>query len=683
MNFIRKKIKVLIIIFVVTLFVTVIINWSISSAEVKLDNSFEEGSISINDYDLNDLGIVDANNDGFLDIFTTNHSARQSLLLGSSSGKFNNVLTAWSLDQDTNFPGLENSANPPKLSTSGLYIYRQNSLLHIRAVQISQESLSGEIQFSSDAVIRNQQAVDYQIKESFLPSGATQSIIEFTLHNGGWLTIENFVEIPHQVNLDSDVDLTNVYVGSNKINPHSHNFTLNWRDRHSMAWADINSDGSLDLFMNRGAVKGKMSELPEAFNDELLVTEENIHKSNTAVEVDNNRFTNRASSLGIEKNDCPGRQSAWVDFDKDGRMDLYNVCGRGKTDSPHPNQLYQQQSDGSFINIGKQLHLDLPRNGLFKWFDVDNDGDLDLFASQDNALNLYLNQEQKFVLKPIDITLKGKARNIAVADYNGDRYPDIYITTKEENVFLANQKGNLMPKDPLTIGLPSNGVAANWVDYDNDGLLDLYVFPNGLYQQNIDGKFQETQILAELTKDSSSASPITKFWKGTTVNEAISNWFDFDNDGDRDLLIAVRREPALQKRVLNRFFPSKASKSMKSRSTSSTVWETKLYRNIGKNNHWLEIELEGAKGNKQGIGATVIVVTPDGRKQSQLVGNSEGSRYSQGHYRLYFGLGKNSQPDYIQVIWSDGQSQIINNPKGNRLLKVKKTGNSDNLSPSI
>jgi hypothetical protein len=95
------------------------------------------------------------------------------------------------------------------------------------------------------------------------------------------------------------------------------------------------------------------------------------------------------------------------------------------------------------------------------------------------------------------------------------------------------------------------------------------------------------------------------------------------------------------------------------------------YKNIGAHNHWLQLNLVGSTGNRQAIGARVTLVTPEGR-QRQEVGASDGAYLSQGHYRLYFGLGKETKADEIRILWPDGAAQILKDVPADRLMTVRK-----------
>ena len=85
---------------------------------------FGENTLLTNVYRIFDLGVVDVNYDGNLDIFTSNHNHGQYLLLGDGKGSFSdNVSSDWGLDQDRDFPGLEYAGTQPEIDRPGLYIY--------------------------------------------------------------------------------------------------------------------------------------------------------------------------------------------------------------------------------------------------------------------------------------------------------------------------------------------------------------------------------------------------------------------------------------------------------------------------------------------------------------------------------------------------------------------------------
>jgi hypothetical protein len=99
-------------------------------------------------------------------------------------------------------------------------------------------------------------------------------------------------------------------------------------------------------------------------------------------------------------------------------------------------------------------------------------------------------------------------------------------------------------------------------------------------------------------------------------------------------------------------------------------WETQLFANSPRGNHWLEVNLIGVAGNRQAIGASVHITSGD-LEQVQTVGHAENSRYSQGHYRVYFGLGRHTSIDSLSVVWPNGSVKEVDVPSVDRLVDVR------------
>jgi hypothetical protein len=139
--------------------------------KVKTGDRFTEYPFQGIKYNLYDLGVVEANDDSFLDVFTSNHFALQNLLLSNGSGKFNDVLFQRQLAQDREFPGLENMDNTdPPLDSSGLYIYWRNKNLIIQAHSTANvNQISGQMALSSPIQIFEQSRFDTEVKTHLLP----------------------------------------------------------------------------------------------------------------------------------------------------------------------------------------------------------------------------------------------------------------------------------------------------------------------------------------------------------------------------------------------------------------------------------------------------------------------------------------------------------------------------------
>ena len=636
---------------------------------------------------LYDMGIVDANSDGYLDIYTSAHNYRQNLWLADGKGGYKDYLTAWGLDQNSAMPGIEQSDEVPVFDKPGLYIYWQGDVLNLVAHEIDGlEPLRGSIKLYDDKfeVIRSD---GFRVNKSVArstPDKAPVSRLNFSATGNGNLAVYMSTRgAPFTFRIDAPWARSQVYVGTQRIVPSAPSsefiagaegdkseekavcagcliFDLFLIDRHGLAWSDYNDDGQLDIYITRGAFGGTLRKFPaevrNRVRDEMLVSE------------GAGRFVERWSDLGFTKNDCSGRHVRWVDYNQDGLLDLYiNCLDRGKVAGGFPKQLYQQQNDHHFMEVAAKVGLDVPDYQLidFAWLDADGDGDIDLLTHEDQGFFLYTQQAGQFTRDFIYRSafersdMEGLKNNtydywqfdgkLSLADFDNDGDMDAFIASKKGNTLLVNQDGHYIAVEPSALGLPKASVAAIWVDYDNDGLLDLHTVPEGLFHQEKDQHFTATNIFA-LSRNKYQA--------------AFIHWFDMDNDGKLDVLMALQDNASLW-RWWERPFKSKNVKGKDDRFR----WKLLAYRNVGAQGHWLQMELRGAKGNREAIGARITLVTPTGR-QDRVVGSNESSYFSQGHYRQYFGLGNQTRIDYINIQWPDGLLQKIENVNVDQVLKV-------------
>jgi len=613
-----------------------------------------------------DMGIVDANQDGLLDIYTSNHNYRQILWIADGHGGYRDSLSEWGLDQIKEFPGWEQSMQAPPIDKNGLYVYWVGDTINIRTLESAQPVRLRMHIFSTVEVTRNEGFQIEQMSSKALNEAVTETSLALLAPKNGLLSL--YISTrggPVSFTFDKAQPLSQIYIGSQRVTPNSNSISLSLLDRHAMVWADFNDDGQLDLFMTRGALGGTLRKFPDHVKanvkDELLVSDHGKHQ-----------FNDITRAIGIEKNDCSGRHAKWVDFNQDGRLDLFiNCLDRGNVAGSYGKQLYEQTANKQMINVAAKYGLDLPEHELidFAWLDVDNDGDVDLVTHEDTGYYIYRNQGGKFVREFVyrakfersDIPkLKGDTFDywqfdgkMSFGDFNNDGYLDIFVASKKGNVLLINNGGKYTPVDPSSLGLPSSSVAAAWVDYDNDGKLDLHTVPEGLFHQGPNHKFERTGYLS---------------LRPNKYQAAIINWYDKNNDGSLDVIVALEDNATLW-RWWEKPFKHKDVKGKDDRFD----WQILNYRNVGPVGHWLELNLMGTSGNRQAIGARVTITTPEGH-QTQTVGASEGSYLSQGHYRLYFGLGAGGKVSALQIHWPDGQLQELRNVKVDTLLTVKQGG---------
>lgn len=359
--------------------------------------------------DLFDLGVVDVNSDRILDVYTSNHSSGQYLLLGEADGNYTqNQLSQFGLNQESQFPGLEDFGAEPDLDAPGLYIYWQGRTLVFRNYQTQDlNAMKGQFTLSSTVKVRQNDRFKTEMDQQKLASGLTGATVKFAAQSetGKLVLMPYNVSIPIHFTFDQQLPLNQIYIGNNKVNPRSHDVTMYLRDRHGMAWTDLDGKELLDLFVVRGGLRGRMDLLPERYTDELLVTQKGDH------------YQNQIDQSGMTKDGCPASQTAWIDFDQDGLLDIYTVCFTPlEGNQSHPNQLYRQTAPGKFKNVAADANLDIPEGGSFAWVDADRDGDSDLFWVDTNHFWRY---------RPLGIRCKSlspslsKSTQLAISDSAG------------------------------------------------------------------------------------------------------------------------------------------------------------------------------------------------------------------------------------------------------------------------
>jgi len=228
---------------------------------------------------LYDMGIVDANGDDRLDIYTSAHNYRQNLWLADGKGGYQDVLSQWGLDQSQAFPGGEQSLAIPRIDKPGLYIYWQDDLLHLVAHQVDNLGpWKGELHLYNMAeVMRSDGFIVENSSDSDSPDAVPVSKVSFAAQGNGHLVLYISTRgTPLTFHIDAPWARSKVFVGAQSVVPASNyfgmpaavrsdlakakppcawcqNFELTLRDRHGFAWSDYNDDGQLDIFIPRRA----------------------------------------------------------------------------------------------------------------------------------------------------------------------------------------------------------------------------------------------------------------------------------------------------------------------------------------------------------------------------------------------------------------------------------------------
>ena len=222
---------------------------------------------------------------------------------------------------------------------------------------------------------------------------------------------------------------------------------------------------------------------------------------------------------------------AWGDYDGDGYLDL--MVGNGLGDA---NALYHNEGNGTFSRVTTgAIATTLGDTDGVTWGDYDNDGDLDLFAANWRLPSfLFRNDGNGNFTRIIDGAMgsnSADSNGAAWGDYDDDGYLDLIVANSSgQNEYLYRNNGNGTFSQILTGAVVTSGMtslAPLWSDYDNDGLLDLAISPAG--------DFSDSRSLL-FHNDGGGVFTLVPTAPMIAVAEGGTDWGDFDNDGDLDLI---------------------------------------------------------------------------------------------------------------------------------------------------
>ncbi|MCR4293571.1 MAG: CRTAC1 family protein [Candidatus Kuenenia sp.] len=353
-----------------------------------------------------------------------------------------------------------------------------------------------------------------------------------------------------------------------------------------VSWADYDGDGLLDFYLTNNVhtifCYGQSNKLFRNKGSNLF---EDVTESAGVGEMGN--------SMGV----------SWCDYDNDGDQDFIVInFASPYLSSPedNPSVLYRNNGDGTFNDVSSIAginHLDGGHSGI--WGDYDNDGDMDLFITNNSTT----------ISQSPPVSTSGK--NVLYRNNNDGTFTEV--------------------TDAAGLGGVATSIEATWVDYDNDGNLDLHVVNGGiqrdeasnLYRNNGDGTFADVAETAGVLN---------------TGNGEGAAWGDYDNDGFMDLYVVNYKET------------------------------NRLYHNNGNDNHWIIIKTIGTTNNRAGIGARIEITTDSGSQIREVDGGS--GFCSQDSLWVHFGLGSDDSITTLKITWPNGKTRTLTGIESNQTLEI-------------
>jgi hypothetical protein len=388
----------------------------------------------------------------------------------------------------------------------------------------------------------------------------------------------------------------------------------------------------------------------------------------------NGTFADVSATSGTDDPESWGVSAAFVDFDRDGWLDLFVgnylryslathvdcVGVSGLPDYCRPSA-YRAQPSRLYRNLGNGRFADVTiTSGVARQFgpalgvstaDFNGDGWIDIFVANDEQENqLWINQRNGTFLNTALVSgaalgSSGERKanmGIDAGDFDADGDEDLFITELigQGSTLYVNDGAGLFEEQSAHTGirqasLPYTGFGTAWFDYDNDGWLDLLAvngevnqdtaaigrpsdpFPFGQRKQlfrNVSGRFED------VTSRAGAVFDLVEVGRGAAFG-------DLDNDGDTDVVV-----------------------------TNGAGRARLLVNNVGQRRHWIGLRLVGRETGRDMVGARVAVVRSNGPVLWRRA-RADGSYASANDPRVLVGLGDAIEPPRVRVVWPTGETE--------------------------
>lgn len=410
------------------------------------------------------------------------------------------------------------------------------------------------------------------------------------------------------------------------------------------------------------------------------------------------RFENGATLAGLGSQ-LGGLNLVQTDYNNDGCADILVL--RGGWQLPQRKSLLRNNCDGTFADVTAASGLALPATSTQTavWTDIDNDRFLDLFIGNENSSSqLFLNKGDgtfEDISRTAGVGLMAFTKGVTAGDYDNDGYPDLYVSNfGGGNHLFRNNRNRTFSQVATLAGVPGPGLGfATWFfDYDNDGLLDLFVtsyfvsvdesvrtylrLPHSantlkLYRNVGDGHFDDVTARVGLDKvfmpmganfgdidndgfldvylgtgnpsyGSLLPSVLLRNKGGERFVDVTASsgtgelhkghgvaFADLDNDGDQDLVVEIGG------------------------ATPGDAHAPRLFENPGHGADWITLKLVGVKTNRAAIGARIKLTVENDGQGTRSIYRTVGSGGSFGASPLaqHVGLGKSARILDLEIWW--------------------------------